>query len=86
MNWMETEIRIKVRKRNAVYIPKRIAKATGITEGADLIMTAGKNRITLEVVEDPVELAVNSKKRFRITFEELERASEEEQSRLENSA
>ncbi len=83
---MVTAVRIKVRKRNAVYIPKRIAEETGINEGADLIMTASRHRITLEVVEDPIAIALESKKRFRVTFKELEKISEEEQSRHVDTA
>jgi len=83
---MGSEARIKVRKRNAVYIPKRIAKETGISEGTDLIITASRNRITMEVVDDPIELAVKGRKYATATFEELEAISKEEQSLHGNPA
>ncbi len=83
---MCTEARIKVRKRNAVYIPKRIAKETGISEGTDLIITASRNRITMEVVDDPIELAVKGRKYATVAFEELEELSEEAQSLHGHSA
>jgi len=83
---MGTEAKIKVRKRNAVYIPKRIAKETGISEGTDLIISASGNTITLEVIDDPIELAIKGRKYANVAFKELEGISEEEQSLHGNPA
>ncbi|BDR91862.1 AbrB/MazE/SpoVT family DNA-binding domain-containing protein [Vulcanisaeta souniana] len=73
------EVRVRVSKKNTIYIPKAISEAVGISEGDYVILRVDGNRIIIERVEDPFEYALKVKKFAEVTFEEFERESEEVQ-------
>ncbi len=64
-------------KKNMLYIPKSIAEAVGLREGVAVKLKVEDNRIIVEVVPDPFELALRGPKFAKISFEEFERESEE---------
>ncbi len=64
-------------KKNMLYIPKNIAEAVGLREGVAVKLKVEDNRIIVEVVPDPFELALRGPKFAKISFEEFERESEE---------
>jgi AbrB family looped-hinge helix DNA binding protein len=73
------EAKVRVSKKNTIYIPKAISEAVGISEGDYVILRVDGNRIIIERVEDPFEYALKVKKFAEVTFEEIERESEEMQ-------
>ncbi|MGC9178895.1 MAG: AbrB/MazE/SpoVT family DNA-binding domain-containing protein [Vulcanisaeta sp.] len=73
------EAKVRVSKKNTIYIPKAISEAVGISEGDYVILRVDGNRIIIERVEDPFEYALKVKKFAEVTFEEFERESEEMQ-------
>ncbi len=73
------EVRVRVSKKNTIYIPKAISEAVGISEGDYVVLRVDGNRIIIERVEDPFEYALKVKKFAEVTFEEFERESEEMQ-------
>ncbi len=76
--------RTRVGKKNMLYIPKGIAEAVGIKEGTTVKLRVKGNKIVLEVIPDPFELALRRPKFARVGFEEFERESEEMQDELFN--
>jgi len=75
----------KVGKRGAIYIPKGILKRLGINEGDRVLMKLADNKVVLEFISDPLSLALKVKKWAKITVEEFEEESEEEQDELYGS-
>ncbi|ADN50464.1 AbrB/MazE/SpoVT family DNA-binding domain-containing protein [Vulcanisaeta distributa] len=73
------EVRVRVSKKNTIYIPKAISEAVGISEGDYVVLRVDGNKIIIERVEDPFEYALKVKKFAEVTFEEFERESEEMQ-------
>lgn len=76
---MITEIRVG--KRRTIVIPKAIAEALNIEEGSRLRVEVRGDSIVLKVVPDAVWLSVHGEKFARVTLEELEEESVEEQER-----
>ncbi len=75
-------VRTRVGRKNMLYIPKSIAEAVGIREGTVVKLRVKGNKVILEVVPDPFDLALNGSKFARTSFEEFERESEEMQDEL----
>lgn len=76
---MITEIRVG--KRRTIVIPKAIAEALNIEEGSRLRVEVRGDSIVLKVVPDAVWLSVHGEKFAKVTLEELEEESVEEQER-----
>ena len=79
---MISEKRVRLSKKNTLYIPKEIAMAVGIEEGSVLKLRVEGSRIIIEPVRDPFDLALKGRKFSKTTFEEFERESEEMQDEL----
>ncbi|MBP1357268.1 MAG: AbrB/MazE/SpoVT family DNA-binding domain-containing protein [Sulfolobus sp.] len=81
---MKTEVRVG--KKLMIRIPKGIAEELGIKENDKLLLRViGRDKIVLEVIRDPVWLALHGKKFASVTLEEIENISEEEQKRIEDT-
>lgn len=76
------EAKVRLSKKNTIYIPKSIANAVGIKEGSILKLRVENSRIIIEPVPDPFELALKGTKFAKISFEEFEKESEEMQNEL----
>lgn len=78
-----SQVILRVGKKGAIYLPKRIMEELGIEPGDVLILkiTEG-NKAVLEFIPDPLTLAIKSRKWTEITVEEFEKESEEEQREL----
>lgn len=76
---MNNKYVLRVCKRGAIYLPKSLVSAANIKEGDKLIARLEGDKIVLELVPDPFELALRVKKVAKITVEEFERESEEMQ-------
>jgi len=71
-----------VGKKNVLYIPKGIAEAVGLKEGTVVRLMVRGNRIIIDVIPDPFELALKYPKFARVSFKEFEKESEEIQHEL----
>ncbi|BFH73732.1 hypothetical protein SJAV_16760 [Sulfurisphaera javensis] len=80
---MKTEI--KVGKKLTIRIPKGIAEELNIHEGDRLLLIAKEDKIILKVIRDPIWLAINGKKFAKISLDEIEKISEEEQKEYEST-
>jgi len=76
------EAKVRLSKKNTIYIPKSIADAVGIKEGSILKLRVENSRIIIEPVPDPFDLALKGTKFAKISFEEFEKESEEMQNEL----
>ena len=79
---METKVRVG--KKLTSHIPKGIAEELNIKEGDILTLKVKDNKIILEV-NNAVLLSIKGKKFARISPDEVERISEEEQGKYEGS-
>ena len=72
-------LKVRVGKKLAIYIPKKVAEKLDIREGDVLLMDVKEDKIELKKIFDPIELALSGKKFAKITQEELEEVSLNEQ-------
>ncbi|MEM2122404.1 MAG: AbrB/MazE/SpoVT family DNA-binding domain-containing protein [Candidatus Bathyarchaeia archaeon] len=79
---MIPEAKVRVSKKNTLYIPKAIAEAADIGEGSTLKMRVEDSKIVLEPLHDPFDLALKGSKFARTTLKEFEEESEELQDEL----
>jgi len=77
-----SEAKVRVSKKNTLYIPRAIASAVGIKEGSLVRLRVEGSRIVVEPIPDPFELALKAPKFAKTTFEEFEKESEELQGEL----
>ena len=77
---METAI-IRLGKRNAVYIPKRFVDELEIRPGDRIQLSLEDRILRMEILEDPLRLAIKGRRFASITPEEVESISMEEQER-----
>ena len=75
-------VKTRVGKKNVLYIPKGIAEAVGLKEGTVVRLMVRGNRIIIDVIPDPFELALKYPKFARVSFKEFEKESEEIQHEL----
>jgi antitoxin MazE len=84
---MSQEVEVKVEKKFALHIPKAIAERLDLREGGKMSLCIEDNKLILEPkrIKHAVELAVKGKKFASVSFEEIEKISQEEQGKYENS-
>jgi len=75
-------VKTRIGKKNTLYIPKAVAEAVGLKEDSTVVMHVRGNKIVVEVIPDPFDLALRHPKFAETSFEELERESEETQDEL----
>ena len=76
---------LKVGKKGAIYLPKKIMSKLGISEGDKVIAKVEKSKIILEFLPDPIALALRIKKWSKVSVEEFEKESEKFQEDLYGS-
>lgn len=78
-----SQVVLRVGKKGAIYLPKRVMEELGIEPGDVLVMRVTKgNKLVLEFVPDPLTLAIKSRKWARTSVEDFEEESEKEQEEL----
>jgi len=83
---MSLAIETRIGKKYAIYLPKRIIQALGLTEGEKVLLRVAGNTLVLECLKDPLQLALSGKKFASITPKQIEAISLEEQAgRAESS-
>jgi antitoxin component of MazEF toxin-antitoxin module len=73
----------KVAKKFALYPPKVLMAQLGLKEGQKVRYEVEGGKLVVELLSDPIALALNSKKWARTSARELEMLSEREQSELD---
>ena len=78
---------VRVGRKYAVYLPKAVVEAMGLREGSRVLLRVSGGTLIMEVLHDPISLALSGRKFAHITPEEVEEVSLEEQAkRIESSA
>lgn len=67
---------LKVGKKGTIYLPKKILAEMNIKEGDSVIVKIENNKLVLEIIPDPLALALKVKKWAETTVEEFEKESE----------
>jgi AbrB family looped-hinge helix DNA binding protein len=76
----------RIGKRRTLVIPKKIAEKLGIKEGDKVKITVLEDKILLEPVRDAVWLSLYGEKVAKVTLEDLEATSMEEQNKYVEGA
>jgi AbrB family looped-hinge helix DNA binding protein len=76
---MSLTFETRVGKKFAIYLPKAVVEAVGLSEGEKILVKVSGNRIMLEVVRDPIQLAISGKKFASLKPKQVEVISVEEQ-------
>ncbi|TFF95933.1 AbrB/MazE/SpoVT family DNA-binding domain-containing protein [Candidatus Thorarchaeota archaeon] len=71
----------QIGKKYTVYLPKAVVEEVSLREGMKILITVEGDRIIIEPLPHPIDLALKGKKFAKITLEEMEAISLEEQSR-----
>lgn len=83
---MNLTIETQIGKKFTIYLPKAIVEALGLTEGERILLTVAGNKLILESLKDPIQLALSGRKFASITPEQVETISlEEQESYAQNS-
>jgi len=76
---MSLTIETFIGKKHAIYLPKAVVKALNLKEGERVLLRVAGNTLIIEVLQDPIQLALSGKKFASITPEQVETISLEEQ-------
>lgn len=58
---MSLTVETLIGKKYAIYIPKAIVKALNLKEGERVLLRVAGNTLILEVLQDPIQLALSGK-------------------------
>ncbi|MEM3404471.1 MAG: AbrB/MazE/SpoVT family DNA-binding domain-containing protein [Nitrososphaeria archaeon] len=72
-------IESRIGKKHTIYLPKPIVDALNLKEGEMILVSVDKNSIVIEIIRDPIELALSGKKFASIEPKQIEEVSLEEQ-------
>lgn len=70
---MTPEAKVRVTRKNTLYIPKAIAEVVGIQGGCTVKLRVKGSNVILEVLQDPFDLALKGSKFAKTTFSDFER-------------
>jgi AbrB family looped-hinge helix DNA binding protein len=71
----------KIGKKYAVYLPKSVVRAAGIREGDKVKFRVVGNTVEIQVIRNPLELAISGSKFASLKPSEIEEISLSEQAR-----
>ncbi len=76
---MGLTIEVKVGKKRTIVIPKSVAEALGINEGSRLLIEVKSGYMIVRPLPDAIYLSLHGEKLAKVTLNELEETSVEEQ-------
>ena len=76
----------KIGKKFALYLPKSVVDTLKVKEGDRVKISVEGEKMIVEVIRDSIDLALHGKKFAKISAEEVEKISLEEQRNYEGSA
>ena len=71
----------QIGKKHTIYLPKAIVDEASLEVGMKILITVEGNKIIIEPIPDPIALAMHGKKFAKMTLEDIEVISSEEQSK-----
>lgn len=72
-------LEIRVGRKRTIVIPKAVAEALGIDEGSRLVLEVRDGYILLKPIPDAISLSIRGEKIAKVSIEDLEATSLEEQ-------
>ena len=76
---MGLTIEVRVGKKRTIVIPKSVAEALGIDEGSRLLIEVKSGYMIVRPLPDAIYLSLHGEKLAKVTLNELEETSVEEQ-------
>ncbi len=73
----------RIGKKFTLHLPKKIVDYLKIKEGDKVKISVEGKKMVVEVIRDPIDLALHGKMFAKISAEEVEKISLEEQSKYE---
>jgi AbrB family looped-hinge helix DNA binding protein len=83
---MGLTVESRIGKKNTVYLPKSVVEALGLEEGQKILLRVDEGRVEVEIIRDPLELALSGKKFASMRPEEVEEMSLERQGKIGRSS
>ena len=83
---LSLEVSARIGKKYALYLPKSVVDLLKIREGDKVKISVEGKKMIVEIIRDPIDLALHGKKFAKISDEEVERISLEEQGKYEGSS
>ena len=83
---LSLEASARIGKKYALYLPKSVVDLLKIREGDKVKISVEGKKMIVEIIRDPIDLALHGKKFAKISAEEVERISLEEQGKYEGSS
>ena len=80
---MSLTVKARIGRKRVLVIPKAIAESLSLEEGSAVRITATGGKMIVEPLRDAVWLSLHGEKVARITLEELEEESIEQQGKKE---
>ncbi len=78
---MSLTVEARVGKKYAIYLPRVVVKALGIREGEKVLLRVSSGVLVLEVLKDPIQLALSGTKFASINPSQIEAISLEVQAK-----
>lgn len=76
---MSLTVQARIGKKYAIYLPKAVVKPLNLAEGEKVLLTVVNGTLTLESIQDPIQLALSGKKFVSVTPKQIETMSLEQQ-------
>ena len=80
---LSLKVSARIGKKYALYLPKSVVDLLKIREGDKVKISVEGKKMIVEIIRDPIDLALHGKKFAKISAEEVERISLEEQGKYE---
>jgi AbrB family looped-hinge helix DNA binding protein len=78
---MSLTVKARVGRKRVLVIPKIVAEKLGVDEGSAVKITVVEDKMVIEPLHDAIWLSLYGEKIARISLEELEKESIEQQSK-----
>jgi len=76
---MSLAVQTFIGKKYAIYLPKAVVKALDLKEGERVLLRVAGKTLVLEILQDPIQLALSGKKFASVTPKQVETISLEKQ-------
>ncbi len=83
---MGQKLEARVGKKYAIYLPRAVVRAAGIKEGERVSFKVAEGKIAMEIIQNPLDLAIHGRKFASLSAKEAEETSVTEQAKYTESA
>ena len=83
---MSLTVEARIGRKHSLYLPKAVVEALSLKEGEKVRLKVIGKTIILEVIQDPIELAISGEKFATVKPDSVEAISLEEQAKHRGSS